>query len=165
MQHIAVPLLGQAGVARLQLRGGFDDPRPGPHQFQVRLVVLSHRPAGALQDAERAERGRRRLDRVQQQAPRFGPGEQHVFLGPEVTEDRPWRDRAVVGDRLDRHVVVAVLGEHLQRRMPDRLGGWSPPITFTAGQAHKVDCWFTADVHGGTPQVADGGKYSCLSGR
>lgn len=46
----------------------------------------------------------------------------------------------------------------------ETLDGWSPPITFTAGQAHKVDCWFTADVHGGAPQVADDGKYSCLSG-
>jgi branched-chain amino acid transport system substrate-binding protein len=44
----------------------------------------------------------------------------------------------------------------------ETLDGWSPPITFTAGQPHKVDCWFTADLKDGTPQVADGGKYSCM---
>lgn len=46
----------------------------------------------------------------------------------------------------------------------ETLDGWSPPLTFTAGQPHKVDCWFTGDVTNDTPKVADGGKYTCMPG-
>ena len=45
----------------------------------------------------------------------------------------------------------------------DNLGGWSPPLTFTAGQPHKVDCWFVGQVHNGTPSLVNGGKLSCQS--
>jgi branched-chain amino acid transport system substrate-binding protein len=43
----------------------------------------------------------------------------------------------------------------------ETLGGWSPPLTFTAGQPHKVDCWFTAAVKNGTPAVAKNGQDTC----
>jgi branched-chain amino acid transport system substrate-binding protein len=46
----------------------------------------------------------------------------------------------------------------------DNLGGWAPPLTFTAGQPHKVDCWFVGQVHNGTPSLVNGGKLSCQSG-
>ncbi len=46
----------------------------------------------------------------------------------------------------------------------DDLSGWAPPLTFTAGQPHKVDCWFVGQVHDGTPSLVDGGKLSCQNG-
>ncbi|MCX4092515.1 ABC transporter substrate-binding protein [Nocardia sp. alder85J] len=39
--------------------------------------------------------------------------------------------------------------------------GLAPPLTFTAGQPHHIDCWFTARVQGGTPQVLNDGKTTC----
>ncbi len=46
----------------------------------------------------------------------------------------------------------------------DTLDGWSPPLTFVAGQPHKVDCWFVARLQNGTPALVDSGKLSCQSG-
>ncbi len=45
----------------------------------------------------------------------------------------------------------------------DTLDGWSPPLTFTAGQPHHVDCWFTAKVKNGVPSLANDGKTTCVS--
>lgn len=59
-------------------------------------------------------------------------------------------------------VTAASITSGLNSLKGETLDGWSPPLTFTAGQPHKVDCWFTAEVRGGTPQVADGGKYTCM---
>lgn len=46
----------------------------------------------------------------------------------------------------------------------ETLDGWSPPLTFVAGQAHSVDCWFTARVENGKPKLLNQGKYTCDSG-
>lgn len=46
----------------------------------------------------------------------------------------------------------------------DTLDGWAPPLTFTAGKANPVDCWFTSHVKDGTPSLVDNGKVSCESG-
>lgn len=46
----------------------------------------------------------------------------------------------------------------------ERLDGWSPPLTFTAGKPHPVGCWFTARVQHGKPVLANGGKLSCKNG-
>lgn len=46
----------------------------------------------------------------------------------------------------------------------DTVGGLTPPLTFTAGKPHTVDCWFTARVQNGTPSLVDNGKLSCESG-
>lgn len=43
----------------------------------------------------------------------------------------------------------------------DTLGGWSPPLTFTAGKPHPVDCWFTGRIQNGVAKVVNGGKLSC----
>ncbi len=43
----------------------------------------------------------------------------------------------------------------------DTLGGWSPALTFTAGQTHHVNCWFTAHIVNGTPMFANNGQVSC----
>jgi branched-chain amino acid transport system substrate-binding protein len=45
----------------------------------------------------------------------------------------------------------------------DTLNGWSPPLTFTAGQPHSVDCWFTLQVKNGNASLIDGGKTTCES--
>lgn len=44
------------------------------------------------------------------------------------------------------------------------LDGMSPPLTFTPGQPHSVNCWFTGRVQNGTPQLLDGGKTTCKNG-
>lgn len=43
------------------------------------------------------------------------------------------------------------------------LGGWSPPLTFKAGQANPVDCWFTAHIQNGAATVTNNSQPSCLS--
>jgi branched-chain amino acid transport system substrate-binding protein len=43
----------------------------------------------------------------------------------------------------------------------DTLGGIAPPLTFSAGQPHPVDCWYTAALKKGTPSMLNGGKVSC----
>jgi branched-chain amino acid transport system substrate-binding protein len=43
------------------------------------------------------------------------------------------------------------------------LGGFTPPLTFTAGQPNPVDCWYTGRVENGKPVVVNGGKYTCHS--
>ncbi len=45
----------------------------------------------------------------------------------------------------------------------DTLDGWAPPLTFTAGQPHPVDCWFTARLQGGVPSLTNDGKVTCES--
>jgi branched-chain amino acid transport system substrate-binding protein len=46
----------------------------------------------------------------------------------------------------------------------DNLEGLAPPLTFTAGQVHKVDCWFTGRIQNGTPTVANNGQVTCAHG-
>ena len=46
----------------------------------------------------------------------------------------------------------------------DTLDGWSPPLTFAAGQPHPVDCWYTLHIQNGVPSLANGGKVSCENG-
>jgi branched-chain amino acid transport system substrate-binding protein len=43
----------------------------------------------------------------------------------------------------------------------DTLDGTAPPLTFAAGQPHKVDCWFTGRVQNGVAELVDGGKLTC----
>jgi branched-chain amino acid transport system substrate-binding protein len=46
----------------------------------------------------------------------------------------------------------------------DTLDGWSPPLTFTAGQPHPVECWFTAHIQNAVPSLTNNGKLSCQNG-
>lgn len=46
----------------------------------------------------------------------------------------------------------------------DTLQGWSPPLTFTPGKPHPVNCWFTARVSNGVPSLLDNGHLTCSSG-
>ena len=43
----------------------------------------------------------------------------------------------------------------------DTLEGTAPPLTFTAGQPHPVDCWFTALMKDGKASLPDGLKVTC----
>jgi branched-chain amino acid transport system substrate-binding protein len=46
----------------------------------------------------------------------------------------------------------------------ETLGGLTVPLTFTAGQPHPVDCWFTAKVQGGVPSTVNNGQVTCANG-
>jgi len=46
----------------------------------------------------------------------------------------------------------------------DTLEGTAPPLTFTRGKPHLVDCWFTARVTNGVPTVTNNGQVTCESG-
>lgn len=46
----------------------------------------------------------------------------------------------------------------------DTVGGLTPPLTFTAGTPHNVNCWFTARVQNGVPSLTNNGNVSCESG-
>ena len=46
----------------------------------------------------------------------------------------------------------------------DTLDGWSPPLTFTAGQPHPVNCWFTAKMVHGVPTLENNGRVTCQNG-
>lgn len=45
----------------------------------------------------------------------------------------------------------------------ETLGGWSSPLTYTAGKPHPVDCWYTAKVTGGKAALVNDGKTTCQS--
>jgi branched-chain amino acid transport system substrate-binding protein len=61
-------------------------------------------------------------------------------------------------------VAAADVTKGLNSIKNDNLDGWSPPLTFTAGQPHKVDCWFVARLQNGTPSLVNGGQLSCQNG-
>jgi branched-chain amino acid transport system substrate-binding protein len=46
----------------------------------------------------------------------------------------------------------------------DTLNGWSPPLSFTAGQPHPIDCWYTLHIQNAVPSLANGGKVTCENG-
>ncbi len=46
----------------------------------------------------------------------------------------------------------------------DNLDGMAPPLSFTAGQPHQIDCWFTAKVANGTPSMVNNGQVTCSNG-
>lgn len=44
------------------------------------------------------------------------------------------------------------------------LGGATPPLTFTAGQPHPVDCWFLGRDQGGSWKLLDNAQVTCKNG-
>jgi branched-chain amino acid transport system substrate-binding protein len=52
----------------------------------------------------------------------------------------------------------------LQSLKGDTLDGWSPPLTFVAGQDHHVDCWYTEQIKNAVPSLANNGQTTCESG-
>jgi branched-chain amino acid transport system substrate-binding protein len=58
----------------------------------------------------------------------------------------------------------AEITKGLESLKGDTLDGWSPPLTFAAGQDHHVDCWFTEQIKNAVPSLANGGKTTCESG-
>ncbi len=41
------------------------------------------------------------------------------------------------------------------------LGGITAPLTFRAGQAHPIDCWFTAKEQNGATSIVNNGQLTC----
>lgn len=56
-------------------------------------------------------------------------------------------------------VTPAVLTAGLNKVSNDTLGGFSPPLTFTAGKPHPVDCWYVGRLHDG--KEAQVGGLNC----
>ncbi len=46
-------------------------------------------------------------------------------------------------------VTPALLTTGLDKVSNDTLGGFAPPLTFTADKPHPVDCWYVGRVHDG----------------
>lgn len=46
----------------------------------------------------------------------------------------------------------------------DTLQGLAPPLTFTPGHPHPIDCWFTAKIVNGVKSVVNGGNVTCENG-
>lgn len=59
---------------------------------------------------------------------------------------------------------TAAITQGLNSIKGDNLDGWTAPLTFTAGQPHKDDCWFVARLQNGTPSLVNGGQLSCQNG-
>lgn len=61
-------------------------------------------------------------------------------------------------------VTPAAITSGLNSIHNDTLNGLAPPLTFTAGKPHSVDCWYTARLRNGTPTLVDNGKLTCSHG-
>lgn len=70
---------------------------------------------------------------------------------------------AVKGSGVDASGTVdaAAMTQGLDSIKGDTLDGMSPPLTFSAGKAHPVDCWFVAKVVDGKPSLLDNGQTTC----
>jgi branched-chain amino acid transport system substrate-binding protein len=55
----------------------------------------------------------------------------------------------------------AQLVQGLNSLKGDTLDGTAPPLTFTAGQPHPVDCWFTALMKDGKASLPNGLQTTC----
>jgi branched-chain amino acid transport system substrate-binding protein len=53
-------------------------------------------------------------------------------------------------------VTAATITGGLDKLSGETLGGFSPPLTFSAGQIHKVDCWYVGRVTGGKAEQVGG---------
>jgi branched-chain amino acid transport system substrate-binding protein len=53
----------------------------------------------------------------------------------------------------------------LESLKSDTLGGMAPPLTFPAGKAHPIDCWFTARVQNGVTSSLNNNQVSCENGQ
>jgi branched-chain amino acid transport system substrate-binding protein len=56
---------------------------------------------------------------------------------------------------------AAEVTQGLQSLKGDTVGGLTPPLTYAAGQAHHVDCWFTAHMLNGVPTVENNNQVTC----
>lgn len=57
---------------------------------------------------------------------------------------------------------AATMTRGLNKIKNNTLRGWTSPLTFAAGQPHKVDCWYVGRVSNGTPKLANNGRPSCV---
>jgi branched-chain amino acid transport system substrate-binding protein len=59
---------------------------------------------------------------------------------------------------------AAEIVQGLQSLHGDTLQGMAPPLTFTAGKPHLVDCWSVQRLENGVPTVLNNGGYTCKPG-
>jgi len=59
-------------------------------------------------------------------------------------------------------VTSAMITNGLDMVSNETLGGFSPSLTFTGGQPHPVDCWYTGRVQGG--KASQVGGLTCKKG-
>jgi branched-chain amino acid transport system substrate-binding protein len=45
----------------------------------------------------------------------------------------------------------------------DSLGGLAPALSFTSGQDHHINCYFTAHIENGKPALVNNGQASCIN--
>jgi branched-chain amino acid transport system substrate-binding protein len=45
----------------------------------------------------------------------------------------------------------------------ETLGGLAPPLTFTAGKPHPINCYFEGRISHGTPVLENNGKPTCVN--
>lgn len=58
---------------------------------------------------------------------------------------------------------AAMVIQGLDTLKGETLNGTAPPLTFTAGQTHKVECNWVVQVQDSKPTVLNNGKYACPS--
>jgi branched-chain amino acid transport system substrate-binding protein len=56
---------------------------------------------------------------------------------------------------------AAAIIKGLESLKGDTLDGWAPPLTFSPGQPHPVDCWFTGRLQNGVPELLNNGQTTC----
>ncbi|CUU55454.1 branched-chain amino acid transport system substrate-binding protein [Parafrankia irregularis] len=61
-------------------------------------------------------------------------------------------------------VSAAAITKGLTSLKDETLDGWAPPLTFTAGKANQVNCWYVGRVQDGKPALVNDGKRSCKDG-
>lgn len=58
-------------------------------------------------------------------------------------------------------ITATTMTQGLNSIKNDTLDGWAPPLTFTAGQPHPVNCWFAVKVINSTPSVLNNAMPTC----
>jgi branched-chain amino acid transport system substrate-binding protein len=57
----------------------------------------------------------------------------------------------------------AELTKGLDSLKNETLGGLAPPLTFAAGKAHPINCYFEGRISDGTPVLENNGKPTCVN--
>jgi branched-chain amino acid transport system substrate-binding protein len=59
---------------------------------------------------------------------------------------------------------AAEITQGLESLKGETLNGLAPPLTFTAGQPHHIDCWFMVHVSNGAATTLNNGQATCENG-
>lgn len=101
---------------------------------------------------------------------KYQPGLRQNPIAFTVVATQSWTAALAVGQAVKASAVPAgakVTADDITRGLgtfkDETLGGWSPPLTFTPGKPHPVDCWYIGRVQGGKASLVDDGKLTCES--